>query len=80
MDGSHLVKCGWKEWEGMGRRVQKEGLAPYHLGPIGFTLLALKPTKYGLKLVQEVTSGGLSWARDFLGLGRSVNGALVKVA
>lgn len=80
MDGSHLVKCGWKEWEGTGRRVQKEGLVPY-LGPIGVTLLALKPTNYnffyGLKLVQEVTLGGLSWARDFLGLGQSVNGTIV---
>jgi hypothetical protein len=57
LDGSHLVKCGWKEWEGMGRRViQKEGLAPYHLGPIGFTLLALKPTKYNLFM-------GSSWSK-----------------
>jgi len=35
---------------------------------------------YGLKLVQEVTLGGLSWARDFLGLGHSVNVVIIKVA
>jgi hypothetical protein len=40
---------GWEE------RVQKEGLAPY-LGPIGFTLLALKPTNYNFFM-------GSSWSK-----------------
>jgi hypothetical protein len=41
---------------GDGKEGTKGGVGPINLGPIGFTLLALKPTKYNLFM-------GSSWSK-----------------